>query len=217
MSGSPGLSFAVESAAAVPFAATPLVALTLRITATRPVQSIVLRSQVQLEVARRNYTPAEQAQLEELFGEPARWSDTLRPLLWTHTSALVPAFESVVDIELLLPCSFDFTLAATKYFHGVLTGEVPLLLLFSGTVFHGSAGGLSVAPIPWSKEARFRMPVRVLSELREQYYPSSASLLLHRDIFDRLRRFKIDQGHATWEQTLAYLLDSARPAKGDAS
>jgi len=59
----PDLSLSVESAAAVPFAAAPVIALKLRVTNADPAEAIhtvVLRCQIQLEVARRRYSPGEQ-------------------------------------------------------------------------------------------------------------------------------------------------------------
>ena len=135
----PELSFSVESAQAVPFAAAPTIALKLRITnadAAETIHTVVLRAQIQLEVARRRYSPAEQAQMLELFGAPDRWSQTLRSMLWTHASVVVPSFTGSTEVDLPIPCTFDFNVAATKYFHGLESGDIPLLLLFSGTVFY---------------------------------------------------------------------------------
>jgi hypothetical protein len=62
----PDLSFTVESAGVVPFAATPLLSFALRVT-NRPVaeqiHSALLRCQVQLDVTRRHYSAEEQARL----------------------------------------------------------------------------------------------------------------------------------------------------------
>src|SRR5208282_6694387 len=86
-------------------------------------------------------------------------------------------------------------------------GEIPLNLLFSGTMFHeGEEGALQVAQIPWDKEAAFRLPVSVWKEMMERYYPNSAWLCLRKDVFDRLYQYKIRQGLPTWEQTLESLL-----------
>lgn len=201
------LRFQIASAESVPFSASPLVALKLRVFATRPVQAIALRCQVRIEPQKRPYAAHEARELDELFGLPERFADTLRPFLWTHASALVPAFSDHVDVELHLPCPYDFELAATKYFHAVAEGEVPLLLLFSGTIFHQTAtGALTVTPVPWSQEAQFRMPVRVIKDTLDQHYPNSAGLRLRRDVFDRLRHFKTDHGLATWEQAIERLL-----------
>ena len=56
-------------------------------------------------------------------------------MLWTHASAVVPSFTGSTAVELQVPCSFDFNVAATKYFHGLADGDIPLCLMFSGTVF----------------------------------------------------------------------------------
>ena len=114
----------------------------------------MLRCQVRIEPARRRYTPAEKERLLDLFGTPERWGQTLRPMLWTHVSAVVPPFEGEAVVDLPVPCSFDFSLAATKYFAALDGGEIPLCFLFSGTIFYEAAdGGLQVAQIPWEKEA----------------------------------------------------------------
>ena len=44
-------------------------------------------------MTRRGYAPKEQARLLDLFGNPERWGQTLRSLLWMHTSIVVPHFE----------------------------------------------------------------------------------------------------------------------------
>ena len=104
------------------------------------IHTIALRCQIQIEVTRRRYSPGEQERLLDLFGQPDRWSQTLRNLLWTHATVVVPGFSgpnTVVDLQ--VPCTFDFNVAATKYFAGLTDGEIPLNMLFSGTVFYASA------------------------------------------------------------------------------
>jgi hypothetical protein len=206
----PDLSFSVESAAAVPFAAAPTIALKLRITNANPAEAIhtvVLRSQIQLEVARRRYTAAEQAHMLELFGDPDRWSQTLRSMLWTHASVVVPSFTGTTQADLLIPCTFDFNVAATKYFHGLDTGEIPLLLLFSGTVFYaGPDGALLVAPISWDKETKFRLELETWKDMMHAYYPNSVLLSLPRDVFERLHRYKMTHAAGTWEQAFEMML-----------
>jgi len=160
----PDLSFRIEGAGVVPFAAAPLLGLALRIDNAPPdevVHTVALRCQIQIEATRRHYSPEEQARLTDLFGEPDRWSRTLRSLLWTHVNAVVPTFTGSTVVELQVPCTFDFNVAATKYFAALSDGELPLSLLFSGTIFYEdpATGGLQVSPIPWEKEAHFRLPV----------------------------------------------------------
>lgn len=206
----PDLSFQVEGAEAVTYAASPQLALKLRLTNAdpeEPIQTVALRCQLQLEVARRRYGPAEQERLRDLFGEPERWGQTLRTMLWTHAGAVVPPFDGTTVIDLPVPCTFDFNVAATKYFAGLEDGEVPLCLLFSGTVFYEAEDcGLQVAQIPWDREAKYRLPLRVWQEMMDHYYPNSAWLCLRRDVFDRLHQYKRRHGIPTWEQAIESLM-----------
>jgi Family of unknown function (DUF6084) len=209
----PDLRFAIESAEPVPFAAAPLLALKLRVESTNPeetIHTIALRAQIQIEATRRRYSEREQEKLLDLFGEPDRWSRTLRSMLWTHADAVIPAFTGSTTADLQVPCTFDFNCAATKYFHGVSDGDIPLILLFSGTLFYaGPQGALQVAPISWDKEARYRLPVQVWRDMMNAYYPNSAWLSLRRDVFERVYEYKVRHGIPSWEEALTSLLLAA--------
>ncbi len=206
----PELDFSVESAEAVSFAASPLLSFKLKIRnadISQKIQSIALRCQVQLETTKRKYSATEQTHLLDLFGEPERWGRTLRAMLWVHTSATVPPFQGETTIDLPVPCTFDFNVAATKYFAGLEDGEVPLNLMFSGTVFFESKdAGLQIEQISWDKEAQFRLPIRVWREMMDHYYPNTAWLCLRRDVFDRLSRYKMENAIPTWEQAIESLI-----------
>jgi hypothetical protein len=202
----PDLSFKVEDVVAVPYAAAPTLAFRLRITngiAGEAIHTVVLRCQIQIEAARRRYTAGEQSELLDLFGEPHRWAQTLRSVLWTHASVIVPGFEGSTLAELVVPCTFDFNIAATKYFEALTGGEIPLRLLFSGTVFYaGTGAALQVSPISWDQETTFRLPQEVWREMMDSYYPNTVWLSLRRDVFDRLHQFKIQHGIPTWEEAV---------------
>jgi Family of unknown function (DUF6084) len=206
----PDLSFQVEGAEAVPFAASPLLVFKLHVAngdAAEAVQTVVLRCQIQIEATRRNYSAEEKGRLLDLYGEPERWGQTLRTMLWTHTSVIVQPFQGSTLVDLPVPCTFDFNVAATKYFAGLEDGEVPLCLLFSGSVFYEAAdGALQVSQISWEKEATYRLPVRVWQEMMSHYYPNSVWLSLRRDVFDRLYQYKMRRGIPTWEQALESVL-----------
>jgi len=206
----PDLSFKVERAEVVAHAASPLLAFKLRLTNSNPeemIHTVALRCQIQLEVTRRKYTPEDQERLRDLFDEPGRWGQTLKHLLWTHASVVVPSFKGTTVTDVPVPCTFDFNVAATKYFHGLTDGEVPICLQLSGTVFYSSGdAGLQVAPISWDKEARYKLPVKVWREMMEAYYPNSAWLHLHKDAFDRLYRYKVRRGIPTWEELIEILV-----------
>lgn len=206
----PDLNFKVEGAQAVPYGASPLLAFNLRVTNAGPepaIHTVVLRAQIQIDVTRRHYAPEEQAKLRDLFGEPDRWAKTLRSLLWTHANVVVPGFAKETVVEMQVPCTFDFNVAATKYFHGLSDGDLPLNFLFSGTVFYADDNEhLQVAPISWEKEAKFKLPLKTWKDLIDQYYPNSAWLYLRRDVFDRLYQYKVRHGIPTWEQVIERVL-----------
>src|SRR5580658_6141581 len=118
----PDLAITIESASAVPYAASPTLAFKLRVSNADPEESIhtvVLRAQIQIEVTRRRYTPEDQENLKDLFGEPERWGQTLRSLLWTHASVVIPRFQDSTTVDLPVPCTFDFNVATTKYLNGL--------------------------------------------------------------------------------------------------
>src|SRR6204780_1279925 len=122
----PDLSITVANAEAIPFAATPSLAFAMNVKNANPnevLHTVVLRCQIQIEVARRKYSGHEQEKLRDLFGEPARWGQTLRNLLWTNSTAVIPQFTGVTSVDLQVPCTFDFCVATTKYFNGLTDGE----------------------------------------------------------------------------------------------
>jgi len=215
----PNLSFQVESAEAVRYSAAPLLAFKLRITntdAAQEIQSVALRCQIQIESTHRRYCPEEQEKLRDLFGEPDRWSRTLRGMLWTHTNVMVPQFKESTVVDLPVPCTFDFNVAATKYFAALAEGDVPLNLMFSGTIFYEAvAEGLQVEQISWDRETKFRLPVRVWKEMMDVYYPNSAWLCLQRDVFEKLAQYKMDRGIPTWEHALERLLNDEKGTMND--
>jgi len=207
----PELAFSVEGAAFDRFAASPYIDLALRIDCANPeteISNLQLDCQVRIDVARRRYSDAEQARLVELFGEPDRWSRSLQHLLWAHSRAQVPRFRGSTVATLPVACNFDFNVGATKYFHGLEGGEVPLLLLLSGTVFDDTGGALRMTQLPWTAETRCRMPIAVWREMMAHFYPDSAWLRVPHALFDRLGAYKRAHHLATWELALARLLDT---------
>ena len=209
----PDLNFEVVDAEAPAFAAVPTLIFKLRIeNAIRQenIHSVVLRCQIQINVTRRRYSAEAQARLLEVFGEPKRWGETLRPLLWTHTSTVVPQFSGSTIVDLPVPCTYDFEVVGTKYFDALGEGEIPLTFLFSGTIFYeGEEGNLQVGQISWSKEATFRLPVALWQEMIERYYPNSAWIRVQKDVFDQLYQYKATRSLPTWEEVFVQLLQAS--------
>jgi hypothetical protein len=206
------LAFTPGAGAAVVHAASPQIELGLRIAVTpaeRAVRTITLNTQVQIECAARSYTPFEQERLSELFGEAGLWQASLRSALWTRATTHVPAFQGQTEVSIALPCGYDLEVVATKYFFGLQDGTVPLRLSFSGTVFHGELERLQVSPIAWSHELAIELPVQLWRQAMALHYPDRMLLGLRRDVFERLYRYRRQQGLATWERTISHLLEIA--------
>jgi hypothetical protein len=205
----PNLDFAVEGAEVLEFAAVPSLLFKLRVENLQeePIRSVALNTQIRISATQRHYGAAEQERLLEVFGEPSRWKDTLRSLLWTHTVLQVPPFSGSTVVDMPVPCTYDLEVVWSKYFYALEEGEVPLEFLFSGTVFYAGEGGrLQVERISWEKEAEFRLPVRLWKEMMEHYFPNSAWIRLRRDAFEGLYDYKIRKGLPTWEATVEALL-----------
>jgi hypothetical protein len=205
----PNLDFGIDGAEVPEFAAVPSLLFKLRIEnlEEEPIRSVALNTQIRIAATQRHYDAAEQERLTELFGEPSRWKDTLRSLLWTHTVLQVPRFSGSTVVDMPVTCTYDLEVVAAKYFFALEDGEVPLEFLFSGTVFYAAEGGrLQTARISWEKEAEFRLPVRLWKEMMERYFPNSAWIRLRRDAFDQLYDYKIRMGLLTWEATVEALL-----------
>ena len=213
----PDLNFQVVEVKPERYSAEPVLRFRLRVAedvadgaAPTPIHSVALRCQLRIVPSRRRYADAEKAKLVDLFGTAERWGQTLLPMLWTHASVVVPPFVGSRLVELPVPCSFDFSLAATKYFDALEGGEIPLCLLFSGTIFYEGAGGaLQVEQISWEKEATCLLPAATWRGLMDLHYPNIAWIGLRKDVFDRLSLYKSRQNLPTWERAMERLLSAA--------
>ena len=205
----PELEFQISGVRAAAKGLTPLLQFVVSIknSSVETIRSILLHAQIQIQSPRRAYNPREKANLIELFGAPEIWGQTLRNCLWACADTTVGGFDREIEAILSVPCSYDLKFAATKYFYGVEEGGIPLLFLFSGTIFYSGEGGhMQMKRISWNKEAAFQMSLSTWKNLMEEHFPNSAWLYLRRDIFDRLYAYKRANGDATWEQTIERLL-----------
>jgi hypothetical protein len=205
----PELSFEVVGVAAERYSAAPTLNFALRIERAGGglVRSILLDTQIQIAARRRPYGEAEQAWLVELFGTPDRWGTTLRTLLWTRTTLVVPPFTDSVLVNLPIACSYDLEVNASSYLSGLQDGDVPLEFLFSGSVFYtGPEGMLQTARISWNQEAEYRLQVSVWREAMDRHFPGAAWLRLGRPAFDLLRAYKAEHGLRTLEDAVERLI-----------
>jgi hypothetical protein len=205
------LTFDCVGATAERYAAVPSFTLRLRISETsgQRIDAIALRCQIRIEPHRRRYSPDEAERLHDLFGDTDRWADTVKPLQFCTLSTMVPRFTGSAEIDLPVPVTYDLEIASTKYFQGLTDGVVPLLLLFSGTVFGQQDGRLSVQQVPWSKETSYGLPVEVWRETVDVHFPNRAWVPVRRDTLDALGRFKSRHALPTWDDVVSVLLAHA--------
>ncbi len=212
----PELAFEVVDADRVGHTAVPTLCFVLRIDSVGgvPIRSILLDTQIRIAARRRAYDPSTHDRLFELFGAPADWGTNLSSLLWTRTTTIVPPFDGSARVELHVPCTYDLEVAASRYLDALDGGDVPLELMFSGTVFYATAAGLlQTVRIPWSHEAGYRMPVALWRETMAAHFPDSAWLRIDKEHYDRLAAFRSRNALPTWEAALDALLpgDEAGP------
>jgi hypothetical protein len=215
----PELSFTVVDIAPEPYAAAPNLLARLRVeeASGQRVHALALRAQVRIEPQRRRYDDTEEQALLDLFGDRTRFAQTLKPFSWLHTSTVAQGFTGSSELDLVLPCTYDFEVSGTTYLHALRDGEVPLLFLFSGTVFTRGASGFSVSPVPWDAEARFRLPVAVWRTLMEQHFPRTEWVRMRRDTVEALAHYRHTSGLTSWDAVVSSLLAGALDGAGERS
>ncbi|MGH9121617.1 MAG: DUF6084 family protein, partial [Acidimicrobiales bacterium] len=93
-------------------------------------------------------------------------------------------------------------------------GSVPLIFLFSGTMFvqertADGMGAVAALPLAWHEEGHYQLPVSVWREMMDMYFPGGGWLRLDRDTIDALSRFRVSQALPTWDQAIEVLLKEA--------
>jgi hypothetical protein len=206
------LEFTVVDIHPEPYAAAPQLTARLRIDEATgaAIHAIALRCQVRIQAQRRGYDAGEEAGLLDLFGPRERWPVTLKPFLWMQCATMVQGFSGQTEVDLPLPCTFDFDVAAAKYLHALRERTIPLELLFSGTVFTKGTTGFGVEQVPWDREANYQLPVAAWQALMDAFFPHAGWIRLDRDVLRALARYKAALGATSWEDTVRSLLDAAK-------
>lgn len=211
-----GLVFAVVDVRPEPYTAAPQLTARLRLTEATgtAIHAIALRCQVRILPQRRGYAPEEEPGLLDLFGERGRWPTTLKSFLWMQCSTMVQGFSGSTEVDLPLPCTFDFDVAAAKYLNALQDGEIPLEFLFSGTVFTKGQAGFGVEQVPWDLEAPYRLPVAAWRQLMDMHFPNTGWIRLDRDVLAALSQYKSARGLTSWEAAVESLLAAAASGVG---
>lgn len=205
------LAFSVLDIAAEPYAAAPQLTARLRVeeASGSVIHAMALRCQVRILAQRRGYDAEEESGLLELFGARGRWPTTLKPFIWMQSGVLVQGFRDATEVDLPLPCTFDFDVAAAKYLNSLQEGAVPLEFLFSGTVFTRGDAGFGVEQVPWDRECRYDLPVAVWRSLMDSFFPHQGWLRLDREVLAALARYKAARGLTSWDAAIEGLLAGA--------
>jgi hypothetical protein len=203
------LGFAVTGARVDRHAGQATLRMGLRVSTSdgRAIEGAALRCQLRLEPQRRAHTPEETVRLLPLFGPPDRWPRTVRPLPWTESSLLLPAFERSHDVELAIAGASELDAPARRYVQALGEGDVPVRLHFRGTVFARGGSGLHLLPLPWDREAEWRLPVSLWRDALDGQSHDVGWICLGQQTIDALGRFKLERALPSWDGVIAALLE----------
>jgi hypothetical protein len=205
------LAFDVLGVTGEQYSVAPTMTFHLRVIETTGVEvhCLALRTMIRIEPVKRKYTDAEGERIGDLFGDRSRWGDTMKPVQFASASSLVPGFTGATQVDIPIPLTYDFDVSTAKYLHGLDDGEVPFILLFSGTVFVKGESNFTVEQVPWHKETLYRMPVSVWRSAMDAHYPGGGWIRVNKDRIDALQRFKSRHTLTTWDETIDTLLAKA--------
>lgn len=209
------LRFTVADVFAESYAAAPQLTARLRIEEStgEVIHAIALRCQVRIEPQRRKYSADEESGLLDMFGTRDRWFDTLKPFMWMQTSSMVQGFTDITEVDLPMPCTYDFEVTWSKYLHALDNDTIPVVFLFSGTVFTRGLNGFGVENVPWDCESRYEIPVTVWRDMIEHYFPNTGWLRLSRETMESLAHYKSVRGMTSWEEAVESLLAKSKVVK----
>ena len=141
------LAFEVLDARAEPYAAVPTIMFRLRITerGAAPVHAVALALPDPDRAAAASLQPRRGGAARRGVRRARRSGATPCGRSCGRTSPRpITGFDGSTEVDLPVTCTYDFEVAGTKYFHALDDGEIPLVLLFSGTTFVAGDAGFSV-------------------------------------------------------------------------
>jgi hypothetical protein len=203
----PDPDFWVLDADVLPYAAAPTIVFRLRIKdgSGREVYTVALNALIQLEAIQRAHDDETRDRLRDVFGDPERWGDTARAVLWAKQDALVPSFTGSTTFDLQVPCNADLELATARWFEAVEDGVAPLAFHFTGSVlYRGDEDRMQLTRVPWHATAQFRLPV----ETWRKAVGGGGVVRVSRDTFDALQRRRLEHGLHSLDAAVADLLEA---------
>ena len=125
---------------------------------------------------RRRYDDTEAAALRDLFGERARWGDTLKPMQLGFLNHVVPELHrrdrhraaAAVQLRRRRRRATSTSTAST-------TARCRCCCCSAARSSRsGAERHLACEPVPWHKEAQFRLPIAVWQQAMELHFPGTA-------------------------------------------
>ncbi|OQO89859.1 DUF6084 family protein [Saccharomonospora piscinae] len=202
----PSLTWSVTGVDIAPVDAWPTVRLRLEIGCAAPVRSLTLAVSVRIAAALRDYSPDERARLRGVFGTADQWAHSVGDLVWARPTVQVPAFTGSTVVDVPVPCGQDVELASVSYLSALAEGDVPLRLVFSGTLFHARDGRLAAAQLPWDSETRYRLPAEIWSRVRRTYFGRHRWLRVDDELYERLHDYRVRHSYGSHRDAIESLL-----------
>lgn len=194
------VTFQITGVGPKPNAASPTLSFDVRVASPERVEAMVLRAEIRIEPQWREYDREERLLLDDIFGSPDRWGTTLRAFAWADVPVVVTGFERETIARVDVPCTYDFDVTATRFFHALSDGDVPVRILFSGPIFYAGANGFSCERVPWSAEAAYRLPASVWREAMRACYGNDAVLRVKAETLQHLHRLRALGGALSWDE-----------------
>jgi len=201
------LQFSISDAQAKTHTAVPTIGFALQVASEEAIEALVLRAQLRIEPQWREYDGVEKTLLNELFGTPDRWQTTLRTFSWADVPVMVPAFEKRTSIEVAIPCTYDFDVAAAKYLNALGGGHIPLRFLFSGAIFRRTPS-FSSERVSWASECAYRLPYQVWKDAMRACYGDDALIRIKHETFERLLQYRALSGVSSWDDVILRLVQT---------
>src|SRR5204862_4248524 len=119
------------------------------------------------------------------------------------------ALERRMVIDLPVASTWGLGVASGRGWHAIRDGDVPLVFLFSGTVFKVADARLSIEPVPWDVETSYRLPAGVWHSTMDHFFPGGGWVRLQRETIDRLQAFRGRNAGVSWDDAIGSLLQAA--------
>ena len=174
------------------------------------VHALALRAQIRIEPQRRRYDDPESPALLDLFGDRTRFADTLRPFAWLHASTVAQGFSDATEIELPLPCTYDFEVSGTTYLHALRDGRDPAAVPLQRHGLHPRRQRLLRRPDALGPRGSVPPAGRRLARPDAASFPGTEWLRMRRDTVEALGHYRHVHGLTSWDDAVTALLADAR-------